>query len=567
MVYLKRTMSRGTAYYALAESVREGKKVRTNILRSLGPLADAEAEHWRKLLYLPAHDIMDLEVLQRGALHTYQSHRHGVVALVHALWHHTGFHGIVLRSLNGVSNKGRTAKILEVLVANRFESPGSDLSVLEWFPQTSLPFILGMKPELMYDNLLYRTLSVLWNQRDLIEKRIWEDIVRPRSSSLVVGKDITSSYFEGRGPPMAEKGYSRDRRRDCRQVNWGLVVTEEGYPITLEVYPGNTPDKATVEGTCKRLKELFKVDRAIFVGDRSTCTGDNVAVVQERNYDYIVAETNTNVQAVLEEAKKREWENWTEQKSGQQQVLPGFEPPDQVVGVNIDVDGSRYVVAKSSEKMRDDLETLSYNLTRGEAALQQVKKYAETHQKVHHHKILRMAARRLEKLKISKYFDLHWNEHGGFAYTLTTKVDQEREHAGIWVLQTSLKSMHSSMIIHIYKELWRIEHAFREIKSVLLVRPIGHQRDDRTEVHIWICVLAYLLERMAEEMVRKAGIDKTGQGVFESFRNLTLNEQGVDNLEKRWWSTTEIGVYQKNILSALGLKEDMLKIKQSLLPG
>lgn len=566
MVYLKRILSRGTAYYALAESVRDGAKVRTNILRSLGPLTDEEAEYWRKLLYLPAHDVMNLETLQRGALHTYQSYRHGVVALVHALWHHLGFHSIILRSLNGVSNKGRTAKILEVLVANRLESPKSDLGVLEWFPQTSLPFILGVKPELMYDNLLYRTLSVLWKQRDLIEKRIWEEIVKPQNSSLVVGKDITSSYFEGRGPPMAGKGYSRDHRRDCRQVNWGLVVTEEGYPITLEVYPGNTPDKATVEDSCKRLKGLFGIDRAIFVGDRSTCTGDNVEVIRGHNYDYIVAETNTNVQEILDEAKKREWECWDEQSSCQR-VLPGFEPPDQVMGVNIDVNGSRYVVAKSSEKMRDDLETLSNNLIKGEIALQQVKKYAKTHQKVHHHKILQMAVKRLEKLKISKYFDLHWNEPGGFAYTLTAKVDQEREHAGIWVLQTSLETIPGSTIIHIYKELWRIEHAFREIKSVLLVRPIGHQRDDRTEVHIWICVLAYLLERMVEEKVRKMGIDLTGQGVFESFRNLTLNEQGVDNLEKRWWSVTELGVHQKNILSALGLKENMLKIQQSLLPG
>ena len=110
-----------------------------------------------------------------------------------------------------------------------------------------------------------------------------------------------ASYFEGKGCPKTAQGYSRDHRRDCKQANWGLVITEQGIPITLdlEVYPGNTPDKTTVIDTCNRLRKIFHVQEGIWVGDRGMMSEENVRSIEEMRYHYILTEILRNVKEVI----------------------------------------------------------------------------------------------------------------------------------------------------------------------------------------------------------------------------------------------------------------------------
>ncbi|EQD73902.1 transposase, IS4 family protein, partial [mine drainage metagenome] len=121
----------------------------------------------------------------------------------------------------------------------------------------------------------------------------------------VVMKDLTSTYTEGEGADRSlwAHGYSRDHRSDRRQVNWSLVVTPEGLPITLEVYPGNTKDETTVAGTIRRLRTVFGLKEAVFVGDRGMRTTKNLELLHAGGYHYVVAETLWNEKEALAEAR------------------------------------------------------------------------------------------------------------------------------------------------------------------------------------------------------------------------------------------------------------------------
>ncbi len=563
--HLKKVVSKGIDYYYIAESYREGSSVKTRIIRKLGTLTQEELQYWKRLIESPIIDQSKMPPLDSYNPYNFQSLRHGIVALGHALWNQLGFNRIITSALSKVPTKLRLSKLCEIMVINRLEEPCSKLFLLEWLPKTSLPFILSIRADRLYDNVFYRAMDELWKRRDSIEKMIWEQITKPRTNGKILQKDLTSSYFEGLGPTNAKRNhYSRDHRPDCTQICWGLVETEEGYPITMEIYPGNTVDKTTIDKSCKRLKNLFNITSGIFVGDRGLTTDDNIETIRGHFYDYVLAETNSNVLEIIEAAKAKGLNEWERERPTQQR-LPGFESPEGYVlkGVDIWENEERYVIVWSNEKEQDDLEFLEKQIRKGQEIIESVNKYAKAHPKVHHHKILKMATRNLDKKKVATYFDVFCKSEQPveLGYTLTKKVAKSKANAGYWVLHTSLKTQTGLEIIEIYRGKWVLERTFEEIKSVLKVRPIRHRKETRAEVHIWICVLAYLMEKIAEVAVRRNGLSLTGKEVLERFREVRLNEDGFKGLEKKWWTVTELNDEQRRVLSAMNFDEKMLKIK------
>jgi transposase len=207
-----------------------------------------------------------------------------------------------------------------------------------------------------------------------------------------------------------------------------------------------------------------------------------------------------------------------------------------------------------------------------------VEKYAKEHpNKVGNDplKVLKMAVRHLEAKKLSKYFDAKsWNQdQKKLVYELKqAKIENDRKYAGVWVLRTNVPSDEKKTldVIEHYKGLWKIEHTFREIKSSLDLRPMFHRKGDRVKAHIWICVIAYLIEKIVEEELRKKEIvaveSITGLGSIQSFRNITLSELGLkgSSTRARWWVTTELDKKQLRILEALGIDKNAFKLSRGL---
>jgi hypothetical protein len=252
--HLKVDTVKGRRYGRIVRSLRDGNRVRSETLVQLGPITLAQEHVLRDALArrpIVATSLTGL--LERLPIRKKRTLQYGREALGHALWRRLGLHTIVLECLDGTPHKARTAQLLETMVLNRLCDPTSKFGIREWLKVSATPMLLGYSGKPLHDNLLYRAMDVLWSRKDALERRVFERVVRPTTRSpMVLCHDLTSSYYEGEGGPLAQFGYSRDHRADRPQITWGMVVTPEGLPITLQVYPGNTPDPRSTFDPCLR---------------------------------------------------------------------------------------------------------------------------------------------------------------------------------------------------------------------------------------------------------------------------------------------------------------------------
>jgi transposase len=179
------------------------------------------------------------------------------------------------------------------MVLNRLIAPASEHAMPDWMRRTALADILDLDFDGIDDDRLYRVLDKLHPHRATIEAAL---VGRERSlfnlDTTIYLYDLTSTYFEGlcARNPKAKRGHSRDQRPDCKQVVVGLVVNRDGFPITHEVFAGNTRDHSTLATMLDRLSERAGLKQgATVVIDRGMAYEENIAELKKRNLHYVVA--------------------------------------------------------------------------------------------------------------------------------------------------------------------------------------------------------------------------------------------------------------------------------------
>ncbi len=173
----------------------------------------------------------------------------------------------------------------------RLLEPSSELHTAEqWYPKTALPELLGVPVERVDDNRLYRTLDELLSLKETLQVHL-----KQRMGSLfaldydILLYDVTSTFFEGSADfPMAQRGYSRDQRSDCKQVCIGLVVSRCGMPLGYEVFPGNTADVSTVEKIVELMEQRYGKSNRIWVMDRGMVSEKNLTFLRQEGRRYLV---------------------------------------------------------------------------------------------------------------------------------------------------------------------------------------------------------------------------------------------------------------------------------------
>ena len=176
-----------------------------------------------------------------------------------------------------------------ILVIARLLEPASELYTAEqWYPKTALPELLGVPVERVDDNRLYRALDELLPHKDELQVHL-----RQRMGDLfaleydILLYDVTSTFFEGAADfPMAQRGYSRDQRSDCKQICIGLVVSRCGMPLGYEVFPGNTADVSTVEQIVTLMEERYGKSNRIWVMDRGMVSEKNLQFLRKEGRRY-----------------------------------------------------------------------------------------------------------------------------------------------------------------------------------------------------------------------------------------------------------------------------------------
>jgi transposase len=545
-MYIRKTkrLYKGKTYtnYLLVESVLTPKGPRQRTVCSLGSLEPAPREDWlvvaRKMEGALQGQISlqgqpkEIETLVRKArkgrkrrqgsenryeqrsilgidtdrVETEQHREAGPVHVGHQLWRQLDLGEILRRA--GLSE--RACLLSEGMTLNRLVFPLSELAMPDWIRRTAMGDILGTDFSELNEDALYRNLDKLYPKREQIERELSErEKTLFNLDDMVYLYDLTSTYFEGQAEtnPQAKRGYSRDKRPDCKQVLVGLVLDRDGFPKAHEIFEGNRQDRSTVDEMLQILeKRTGKHPGATVVVDRGMAYEENLEQIRARGLHYLVAGR---------QSERNEWLDDFEEEAGWEEVIrmPSPRNPFQKksrVEIKRRQKGSevyilclsegreekdRAIRVKQEERLIQDIERLKGRVEKGH-----LKKAEKIHQ----------AMGRLQERypRVARYYGIQYQAQPpslSWQEEIEKKAIAEKLD-GSYVLRTDRQDLTAEEIWRTYMFLTRVEAAFRSMKSPLMERPIFHHLKHRTQTHIFLCVLAYHLLTAIEKRFLDQGI-------------------------------------------------------------
>jgi transposase len=321
--------------------------------------------------------------------------------------------------------------------------------------------------------------------------------------------DLTSTYFEGQAlaNPKARRGYSRDRRPDCKQVVVGLVVGREGFPLAHEVYAGNTQDRQTLPSMLDSLEKRVGATKGMtVVVDRGLAYAENLAEIRRRGLHYVVA---------ARQPQRDQWREEFEQAEGFEEVhrQPSprnpFQHKSTVRVKRIAGETEQWILCSSSERVEKDRAIREKQESRFLADVAKLQKRITNGHLVREVVIGEAIGRLKERYpRVARYHALEFDAGEG---KLLHQPDAEKKAKaerldGTYLLRTDRQDLTADETWRIYITLTRAESAFRSMKTPLAERPIFHHLERRVETHIFLCLLAYHLLVAIETTLLRQGV-------------------------------------------------------------
>ena len=457
-----------------------------------------------------------------------------------------------------------------ILVIARLLEPSSELHTAEqWYPKTALPELLGVPVERVDDNRLYRALDELLPHKEQLQVHLWQRMGNLFALEYdILLYDVTSTFFEGTADfPMAQRGYSRDQRSDCKQVCIGLVVSRCGMPLGYEVFPGNTADVSTVEQIVTRMEQRYGKSNRIWVMDRGMVSEKNLTFLRKEGRRYLVgtpkALLKKHEQALLSEG-------WHQIREGiEVKLLPvprdeDDELPDDEVapGHPAAVAEELFILCRSSDRVKKDEAIVRRFEQKIEDRLRAMATRCEK-QKRDVQKVEREVGRLLGKnTRAARLFEVTVapRENGGAQLTWK-KVEVLRDwttlSAGCYLLRTNVLDWTDEELWKTYMQLTEAEAAFRIHKTDLSLRPIWHQKEERVLAHILVCFLGYVLWKTLGQFCRQAGLGDEPRRVLDELaeiRSMDVVLPTRDGIEIRQRCVARPTEHQQILLDRLQLR-------------
>jgi transposase len=430
----------------------------------------------------------------------------GQIYLALALWRRLGLHTLLQELIEPGGEDVPWDLTACVLTLARFCGQKSELEVAErWYADSALEDLLGVPFSQMNDARLYRGLDVLHAHQERLCRHLLE---RYRSWFGVQFEfllyDVTSTYFEGQAKRNAKaaRGYSRDHRPDCKQVNIGLVVTPEGLPIGYEVFAGNTADVTTVEAMVGLMEEKYGQAKRIWVLDRGMISEENIDYLRARQARYIVGTPKSQLKKF--QAQLLDETDWTQVQEGVEAKLVSH--PDGGAGEQYILCRSRVRRQKEAAMIELARQRLRTQLDKTHASLQRrpIKDVGGIERRIGRWLGRFPAAERLLEVTVQR---------DGQGHGCGLKIIERAEHAawaelahGAYLLRTNCEEKDPAEFWRWYIQLTQAEDAFRISKSDLSLRPVFHQKTERVEAHILVCFLTLALWRTLEMWMRGKGL-------------------------------------------------------------
>jgi hypothetical protein len=409
---------------------------------------------------------------------------HGHVAAAHAMAVKLGLPAVL-------GPAGRPRDLALALIISRVVKPGSKLSTLTWWADTTLGGDLGITGASTGD--IYAAMDWLEHRQDAIEAELARRHLAPDASpGRMALFDLSSSWLEGRCCPLAERGYSRDGKKGKLQIEYGLLTDQAGRPVAVRVFPGSTGDPAAFTQIVQVMREKFRPGQMIMVGDRGMITSARIQALNQLDggtqrqdqdaYGWITALRAPAIKKLMAE--------------GGPLQLSLFDQQDLAEITSEDFPGERLVacrnpvLAAERARKREDLLAATEKLLAPLIARVQAGRLAGAGP------IGVEAGKVISKYKTGKHFAVTITETSLAVERRQDQIGAEAALDGFYVLRTPVPAsdLDAPGVVTAYKNLKHVERDFRSIKAGDLdLRPVFHRLEERVQAHVLICMLACYL--------------------------------------------------------------------------
>src|SRR5215467_5105835 len=569
-MYLRHTIRKKDGkvhrYWCLVRSVRVGRRVIQRTVAHLGELDDQGQIQARALahkliatpeqapLFSDGSEHLTVPVRLKG-IRLERSRQFGDVYLALALWRGTGLAQLCNELLPAGKERVAWEKIAAILVAARLCEPASELHIAEdWYRRTALCDLLQLDDVLLNKDRLYRGLDEL-----LVHKAALEAHLLRRAGELfavdneVLLYDVTSTYFEGQAEanPLAQRGYSRDHRYDCKQVLIALVVTFDGFPLGYEVFAGNTHDSRTLQTIVTTMEARHGMLGRVWITDRGMASKKNLAWLRDSGRRYIIGAPKSELKKFAAELAAA---------SGWRTVHEGVE-----VKLARHPETAETVILCRSADRRSKEQAMHDKFSRRiEAALERLAaRVARSKRRLDPALVNRQIGRILQRnQRAAARFAIALEPDGGPAglrlqVTCNASFDDWAALSqGAYLLRSNITDWSDEQLWKAYIQLTQAEAAFRIQKDQLNVRPIWHQREDRVQAHILVCFLAFVLWKCLEMWQSRAGLGNSPRTVLEELARIQSHDVVLPTAtlgQVRLRCVTQPDVAQAALIDRLGI--------------
>jgi hypothetical protein len=576
-------------YYALVESVRTEAGPRQHLVAYLGELNHDQERRWqrttvfhnrqgedRQLRLFPDAETVDLPDdpdvvrIRLDSVGWTNPRGFGDVWLGLWLWKFLQLDEIVDRHVPQGMETVRPADIVAIEVINRLCAPCSEFALAEhWYRSTGLEDLLGVPDSAVTKDRLYRTLDRLLEAQEAIENDLKDQFGKLFQLDYeLLLYDLTSTYFEGLAEEndLARRGYSRDHRSDCKQIVLALIVTRDGFPLAHLTLAGNTQDLQTVETIVKTIEARFGKTQRVWVMDRGMISAESLEFLSQSGRRYLLATRRGELASFSEHLGTGGWKHLEDNPDVEVKLLKRKRV--------------HYLLARSRPRRKKE-RAMRRGQRRGLArALAKLQKRIAEGRLKNRDKILESIGRlkgRFPKacpfvtitVAKTKPAQLQWT-------WLREKFRAALAADGAYLLRSNQGGWSATEFWETYIQLTVVEHAFRVLKSELLLRPVWHHYSGRTQAHVMICVLAYALWKTLDHLAKRAGLETkihkpdprrpnaspkprpmTPEVILRELRRLAIGDILLETTAGQQLALRRVARpmgEQKRILEALGLK-------------
>ncbi len=513
----------------LMENYREAKKVRHKTIATL--------TKW------PKHIVDDLEKLLKGKavisiddLEMYNGKSFGAIQTINNIAKRLG----VLPALGN----SKQAKLAMVQIAGRIIAQQSRNYIAnQWVLNQDIEGVFNVSN--FNEDSLYSNLDWLSKNQEQIEKKIFKHRYKTKEVKEIFLYDVTSSYFEGTKNELASYGYNRDKKKGKMQIVIGLMLDSHGYPLTIEVFQGNTSDTKTVSSQLEKLKENFGIERVIFVGDKGMIKSSQISEIISDQYkwNYLTTITKGQIKTLIN-----------------QDILQIELFEDEIIEIEAEAN-TRYILRKNKYRA---LEMEQNRKQRIEKVLNFIKTttlYLKEHPKAKPEIAQKKIGEKILQLKLKKMISIELNDRKFIAIIDENEVKKQGELDGCYVVKTDApKDKLSTQTAHDrYKDLGMVEYAFRTMKTTIEeLRPIFVRKEERTKGHVFVVMLAYMITKYISDKMEH--LNYTRKFAIESLDRIQYVEYDFKG-KKIKTRPAKFPQHTQEILDALDMTEKVAKKK------